>query len=638
MSQTKESTRTQPNVEPCTEDSDRKPPRFEDVTRRISALSGGEVGEGRYYNTALRELSEFFSSPYVAMEVSGSTQNAHIEIGGDGKNGEFWKDILQDFMGETLAGSARARFKLLEAEGRPIKAAMLAAPLWDGAGNKVGCVVCATEVQNKLDARFRLSQLERLAIFLALFSKSQGSEQATTKDEASGAGADALARVSGYCSQTELAFAITNGIRGRTDCDLVALALVNGHAVKMLSISGADDVKKKSPGVKAMLAAFEESLDAKMPVVWPEGRDWLDQQESPRNHRLHAQWSVAAGGSHVASIPLMKDDQCVAILGMRRPGGEPFDPEQIANLQQTCSSYAPALNLVDRANRGLVRHAFCSASQELKNFITPRFWFSTSWKLAVLGLILWVAFGSVDYHVPAATVLQPGVKYHLAAPNDGALEASLVRAGDKVEKGQVLCRFDTKELAMEEARLAAEIAVVRLDERRFLAENKAVEAGLAIAKAKSLAASLAIARDKIEGATIRSPMDGVVLSGDLNARVGDAIQRGETLFEIAPTDGWVLEIKIDEKDIGLLGDDPHGEFSCHARPEEKRRIRIDRIRPMAEQSKNKNVFVAEALIDAPAFWMKTGMEGMATLDAGHRRVWWVASRRAIEWLKMNFWL
>ena len=620
------------------EASDQSSPlRFEDVTRRLSMMSGDEGNESRYYHGALSHIRAFFSSPYVAIEIVGSDQSVQIEEGGDGKNGEFWKTILQDFMGESLASSSRARFKVLESQEQEVKAAMLAAPLWDGLGNRVGCVVCATQVANKPDALFRLSQLERLAIFLALFRKTEKQASSSGEGRAQKASTDVLAKVSGYRSQTELAFAITNGIRGRTDCDLVALALVKKQKVRMLSISGADDVKGKSPGVKAMISAFEEALDAKATIVWPQGRDWLD-QDQPRNNRLHAQWSETAGGSHVVSIPLFADDVCVAILGMRKPGSEHFSPDQIENLKQTCGSYAPALELVERANRGLLTHGAHSFIKNCGDLFRPRMWLSTLMKLGLIALCLWVAFGSLNYQVPATTTLsQLGVR-QIAAPESAVLKETLVQAGDPVEAGQILCRFNTEELDLEKTRLEAEREVALLDARRFLAEGLAVESGLARARVKSLTASLAITNSKIEHSVLRAPISGIVLSGDLDERVGDAVQQGEELFEIAPDDGWILTIKIDEKDIGLFEGEPQGEFSCHARPEDTMKFSINRIRPMSEALKNKNVFVAEAAIANPCPWMKSGMEGMAMIDAGKRRVWWITSRRALEWLKMNFWI
>jgi hypothetical protein len=52
----------------------------------------------------------------------------------------------------------------------------------------------------------------------------------------------------------------------------------------------------------------------------------------------------------------------------------------------------------------------------------------------------------------------------------------------------------------------------------------------------------------------------------------------------------------------------------------------------------KNVFIAEATVEDNPAWMRAGMEGVARIDAGTRRVWWVALHRMIDYLRLTFWL
>ena len=639
--QVKDSVATAERVDVATEETaapaEVRRATFDDLTRVLANMSEESAGEGQYFKAALGEIASFFASPYAALELTDRSQTLRVDEGGEGANGEFWKGILQDFIGETLSGAGRARYKMLQSRTMSVRAATLAAPLWDEAGQKIGCVVCATEVRDKADARFRLAQLERAAIFLALFRRRR--QVAETEERAADGkpDADSVARVSGFRSRTELAYAITNGLRSRTDCDLVSLAAVRGNRVEILSISGADDVNEKSPGVKAMRAAMEEGLDAGMPVAWPQSREWLE-QDVPRNHRLHRQWAEAAAGCNVATIPLETDGATVAILALRRPGGEPFNPEQIANLQQTCGTYAPALELVDRANRGLVAHAAAALCAQVGGAFKIKNAASTLIKAAIVALIAWIAIGTVPYEVAATTTLASRTRRQIAAPSSARLVATHVRAGDRVVAGQVLCRFDAEESKLEEARLEAELAVAVLEERRHLSENAAVEARLARARIDGLEASLAITRDAIERSIVRATMDGVILEGDLEARRGDVIPQGESLFEIASEKDWLLEVRIDERDVALLGDVPQGKFACRARPEESVAFSVARMRPAAETTDSKIVFVGEAEPAQLPIWMRAGMEGVATLDVGRRRVWWVAARRAIDWLEMNFWL
>ena len=51
-----------------------------------------------------------------------------------------------------------------------------------------------------------------------------------------------------------------------------------------------------------------------------------------------------------------------------------------------------------------------------------------------------------------------------------------------------------------------------------------------------------------------------------------------------------------------------------------------------------NVYVAEAYITPDAEWMRPGMEGVARIEVGPRRVWWITLHKCIDYLRLNYWL
>jgi multidrug efflux pump subunit AcrA (membrane-fusion protein) len=52
----------------------------------------------------------------------------------------------------------------------------------------------------------------------------------------------------------------------------------------------------------------------------------------------------------------------------------------------------------------------------------------------------------------------------------------------------------------------------------------------------------------LESTVIRAPVDGVVLTGDLDRRTGDHVQVGEALLELAEDDAWMARVLIDQTD------------------------------------------------------------------------------------------
>ena len=130
----------------------------------------------------------------------------------------------------------------------------------------------------------------------------------------------------------------------------------------------------------------------------------------------------------------------------------------------------------------------------------------------------------------------------------------------------------------------------------------------------------------------------MVVYGDLRHRIGSVVERGEPLFQLASVDRCVLDLFVPEADLDELAIGLRGFVATHARPERTRPIRITRIRPAAEVADASNVFIAEAEVEGPFDWTRPGMEGVARIHVGRRRVWWILTHRAIDYLRLTFWL
>ena len=110
------------------------------------------------------------------------------------------------------------------------------------------------------------------------------------------------------------------------------------------------------------------------------------------------------------------------------------------------------------------------------------------------------------------------------------------------------------------------------------------------------------------------------------------------MVEVAPLKNWLLELAVPERDADDLRVELAGSFATHAKPDLTQPFRVARIQPMTEVRELKNVCVAEADLSSVPSWMRPGMEGMAKIRVGRRRVWWISLHRTIDYLRMAFWL
>ena len=133
-------------------------------------------------------------------------------------------------------------------------------------------------------------------------------------------------------------------------------------------------------------------------------------------------------------------------------------------------------------------------------------------------------------------------------------------------------------------------------------------------------------------------MTGVIISGDLRKLVGSVLAQGTPLFEIAPLDRWQLELAVPQNVSGDVQVGLTGHFASNARPEVTQPFKLARVRPSSEIRNAENVYVAEANVVVNSEWMRPGMEGVAKVRIGQRKVWWITLHRVLDYLRLNFWL
>lgn len=617
-----------------------RPDTFADIT----ALARRSVSAVQFLSDAMRCMARHFASPYATIYVRYASEVVQDECHLGAGDPRFWKASLQEFLTESLA-EPRPRAKLLRARNGDARIAFLSAPVFDPTGPAIGAVALVLAPADEEDVSARLATLEaqaRLASFAAEFLGGAEGRDSLSRSGNEGAAASqghrAIAHAGGCTTLHELAFALVNELGNKLACEQVWLGMVHGRRVRVLAISGLDEVRQQSPGVATVRAAMEECLDARTIIVSHADGEWSSEEDAPR-FRLHQQWCAAAHGAAVASIPLNNNDNTVAVLGLRRRPDRPLRRAELQEVRTRVEPFAAALLLLRRANRGWLQHGADACKDAIAELLAPgRLARKTAVLITALAAIAFL-FGSADYRISVPCTVRPAEIRHITAPYDALLSAVAMVAGDRVKQGDLLCTLDHRELEQEREQLRAELAVLERTRDRAMAEHSPIEAKLAIAQQHLVRTKLDLVERRIEQAALRAPIDGMVVAGDLRKRIGSVVQRGEPLFEVAPLTAWTLELAIPEHAATDVTTALAGEFVSFARPEASRPFHIDRVFGSARVIDGRNVVIAEAdLALAGPTWLRPGMEGVARIHVGPRRIWWIVLHRAVDYLRLNFWL
>jgi HlyD family secretion protein len=265
--------------------------------------------------------------------------------------------------------------------------------------------------------------------------------------------------------------------------------------------------------------------------------------------------------------------------------------------------------------------------------------------------------GDLVVNVTANGTLQPTNKANVGSELSGTVARVNVDVNDRVHKGQVLAELDTSRLqdqvarsraALEVARAALQQAqatareaqgnLERLQEVSRLSGGKvpsqtelaSAEATLtrgksavAIAEANGADARAALSADEtnLRKASIRSPMEGVVLSRAVDP--GNAVAaslQAVTLFTVAEDlTRMNLEVNVDEADVGLVREGQQATFTVSAYPSRSYAARVWRVSYGSTTKDNVVTYIAELEVDNRDLTLRPGMSVTASILATERK-------------------
>jgi multidrug resistance efflux pump len=256
---------------------------------------------------------------------------------------------------------------------------------------------------------------------------------------------------------------------------------------------------------------------------------------------------------------------------------------------------------------------------------------------AVLGAAVLALWPTTLRVVAPARVEGAGLQV-VAAPLDGFVLSVAVRPGQTVKAGQLLLSLEDRDLTLERDKWAAERSQLEKQYREALTQDEAAAIVVGRSKLEQAQAQLDLVLRRIERARIVAPMDGVVLSGDLQQAVGSPVKRGQELMTVGPDQRFRVVAEVDEQEVAQLRLGQTAQVMFGAFSGQRLDLKLTRIAPVATALELGNVFEVEGEV-APdqARDLRSGMRGVARIDIKSSHlgaVWW---QRATLWAQRTWW-
>jgi HlyD family secretion protein len=261
--------------------------------------------------------------------------------------------------------------------------------------------------------------------------------------------------------------------------------------------------------------------------------------------------------------------------------------------------------------------------------------------------------GDVTLTVSANGTLQPTRSVNIGSELSGTVKRVLVDVNDRIKAGQVLVELDTAKLldqvtqslaglASAQAQLAQAGATLKesratlsrfeevarlsggqvpsateLDAAKAAVERAEASEAAAKASVSEARAGLASTETNLSKASIRSPINGVVLSRTVDP--GNAVAaslQAVTLFSVAEDLTQLrLDVAVDEADVGAVKVDQKATFTVSAFPSRRYPATINRVAFGSTKTDNVVTYTTTLNVDNSDLSLRPGMTAAATIVA-----------------------
>jgi biotin carboxyl carrier protein len=396
----------------------------------------------------------------------------------------------------------------------------------------------------------------------------------------------------------------------------VAIARVETHNMKakLTALSDVERPDRNTETARLIEECLTESIAQPRLVMWSNSTDNQQPAGLTSWPRLTELWKV----SDLTALQLYDRDSHIVgtcLIAAKRP----LNPDETCFLSLVGQVTGPLLKALER---GTVKQWISACRSRLPA------WATRWWSLGVAAIVCLPLVYPWPCKTSCAVLLEPQVHRLIAAPFEGVFDQNLVLPGDHVQAGQLLGRMDGREVRTRLAAIEADLARSSKSRDANLASGKIGEAQIDKLQSERYMHEKNVLTRRLKQVEITSPISGIVVSGDLKRHEGATVKVGQSLYEVAPLDKLIAEIAVPEEDLEVVTSGAPLTLRLDAFPGHFWEGHIERIHPRAEPRDNRQVFVAETMLQSDAHReLRPGMKGTAKITGPHMPGFWLIARK-----------
>jgi GAF domain-containing protein/biotin carboxyl carrier protein len=453
----------------------------------------------------------------------------------------------------------------------------------------------------------------------------------------------ALARFTGEITSTldlnKVLQTVANTTEAVIERDQASVALLEGGALKIRAVSDKVTVEANEAEVLGMTEVLG--------VIRRHGgrlrataAEVSDEEAEVRDREVFARYFESGDMQSILALPLQDEEGLLGYLILESRDPEGFgDPNAEEFLGILSGSVTVAIRNADLYRR-LPMVGFLAPLAAQRRRLAAM---DPKRRRLLLGgaaaAVLFLVAVPLPRNAAGPALVRPSEVLPVTALAPGIVERVYVAGGERLVAGAPVASLRNLESG---ARLSAARADLAIAERRAAEaaqRRDPVEARRWVLEAKNLAGWMEYAQSEERDQRLTAPVTGSILTPRLEEKVGERLERGDVLCEIARLDPAHVEVQISEEDVGDVRVGTGARMKVLSYPNIQFRGRVISVAPEGISPPGKAAsFTVTVECSNPDLVLLAGMSGRAKLETGVSPLLWNVLRPLGRALHMKFWI
>jgi len=449
-----------------------------------------------------------------------------------------------------------------------------------------------------------------------------------------------LVQVSGEITSTlnldRVLQSVVNHTQAIVPFERAAIALEQRGALQLKAVSGMTQINHADPAVSSLKEMLEwASISTEETNVTQHG----DQIDNPRpeTQAKFAEYFAATGFRGFYALPLIDDQGRLGILSF-----ESSDPDFLTVAHLEIIKVLAGQATVALRNASLYREVpFINLLEPLlqrkKRFLAMEKRRRRLMIALAVSAGLFLIFCPLPMRVAGDATIVSMHSAQVQAAVDGVIKDVRVREGQFVKQGSVLANLEDWDYRADLAAAEGKYEEAMATMNRALAQNDGTLAGNEQRKVVYLRAEVTRARERLDRASIKTPIDGVVTTPLVESFAGRRLAHGDTFAEVIEVSPVTADVAISEQDAALLRGGEAASIKLESFPLRTFRGEVTVVSPQSQVEADRRFFVARVRVPNSDAAIRPGMQGQGKVSVGWHPAGYVLFRGTAMWVWGKLW-